>query len=376
MTLDVDPEVCRLGYGDIEAFDLLRPALESRTRLLQTQKGVRIGLVVADSDVLVYSPTPQLIEAGSNSEEKPNAIRITGIGPKELSLACGANDPQVLGLGQEVGLSIASEETVNETKADLEANPPRKFDLVRLERIFNYNLEYVEFSIANFRLNTRSVPLPAELLGLGEENLEDRLRNTFRVFESGAPFEFEIPDPADQKRRVKVTEKWLSQEADKLRKAFFIPLGSSSYGNLILKRRKEEFHKQVKRLTSFVNSYAEMAREGIGKKIRTTRDDLINALFPRVKSAPPASWLRHSVDGTLNERELKQRLEEAVDRAFEEVEESFNPTVACVFKGVNYETITSDKHFRERIELHFGREEATKLLSEHEASRAQDLLHK
>src|SRR5271166_477666 len=183
VTLDVDPEVCRLGYGDITAFDLLRPALESRTRFLQTQRGVRIGLVVADSDVLVYSPTPQLIEAGSNSEEKPNAIRVTGIGPKELALACGANDAQVLGLGQEVGLNNASEAVVKETKADLEENPPRRFDLVRLERIFNYKLEYVEFSIANFRLNTRSVPLPAELLGLGEESLEDRLRNTFRVFE-------------------------------------------------------------------------------------------------------------------------------------------------------------------------------------------------
>ena len=65
-----------------------------------------------------------------------------------------------------------------------------------------------------------------------------------------------------------------------------------------------------------------------------------------------------------------------MDQAFEEVEESFNPTVACVFKGVNYETITSDKHFRERIEAHFGHEEAAKLLFEYEASRAQDPLHK
>ena len=116
---------------------ILRPSTCSVRRLSrelgsQTQKGVRIGLVVADSDVLVYSPTPQLIEAGSNSEEKPNAIRITGIGPKESSLACGANDAQVLGLGQEVGLNIASEETVKATKADLEENPPRRFDLVRL----------------------------------------------------------------------------------------------------------------------------------------------------------------------------------------------------------------------------------------------------
>jgi hypothetical protein len=46
--------------------------------------------------------------------------------------------------------------------------------------------------------------------------------------------------------------------------------------------------------------------------------------------------------------------------------------VTCIFKGVNYETITSDKHFRERIEAYFGNEEAGKLLSEYDASRAQE----
>ena len=83
VTLDTDPEVCRLGYGAIEALDLLRPALASQGHLLQAQAGVRIGLIVADADVLVYSPTPELIEAGSSSDEKPNAIRITGAGPQE-----------------------------------------------------------------------------------------------------------------------------------------------------------------------------------------------------------------------------------------------------------------------------------------------------
>ena len=80
----------------------------------------------------------------------PFVLFPAGIGPQELALACGANDAQVLGLGQEVGLNNASEETVQETKVDLKENPPRRFDLVRLERIFNYKLEYVEFSIANF----------------------------------------------------------------------------------------------------------------------------------------------------------------------------------------------------------------------------------
>jgi hypothetical protein len=189
------------------------------------------------------------------SEEKPNAIRISDNGAEEIAVACGAGvevakhgeeaELKVAKDGQEVGLEEACEELIEETKADLKENPPRQFDLVRLERVFNYRLEFVEFSVAQFRLNTRSVSLPAELLGLAEQNLQDRIHNTFRVFETGAPFEFEVADPADPMLKVKVTEKWLSKQADILRKEYFIPLGSSSYGNLILKRRKVEFEKGV-----------------------------------------------------------------------------------------------------------------------------------
>ncbi|MCI0392589.1 MAG: hypothetical protein MOB07_27975 [Acidobacteria bacterium] len=369
--LDVDPEVCRLGYGEIETFDLLRPALESRGLAIQTQKGVRIGLVVADADVMVYSPTPKLIEAGSTSEEKPNAIRITENGAQELALACGVVKESPLPIEQEVGRDIASPDRIEETKADLKENPPRQFDLVRLERVFNYKLEFVEFSVEDYRLNTRSVTLPAELLGLAEKDLKDRIRNSFRVFETGSPFEFELPDPDDANIKLKVTEKWLTDEAARLRKEYFIPLGSKTYGNLILKRRKAEFEGQVKRLTSLIESYAEHVRKSIEEKVSATRDNLIKALYPRVKAAAPPGWLSRSVDGKLGDDAVRKRLEEEVDQAFEEVKQSFNPTVTCIFKGVNYETITKDEHFRERIEAYFGKEEAAKLLSEYDASRAQ-----
>jgi hypothetical protein len=332
VTLDVDPEVCRLGYGDVASLDILRPALELRARGLQVQKGVRIGVLVSDDDILIYSPTPQLIEAGSNSEEKPNAIQIGGFGPEALSLACGAHDQQIMGAGQEVGLYLADESTVDETKADLKENPPRRFDLVRLERVFNYRLEFVDFSVEHYKLNTRSVPLSAELLGLAEENLQDRLRNTFRVFQAGSPFEFEIPDPADPKTKLKVTEKMLQDDADKLRKDYFIPLGSSSYGSLILKREKPDFETKVERLRGLVNAYADCVRKDISKAIASTRDDLLGALWPRIKAAPPKQWLKRSADGHLSDNALAMRLEEEVDKAFGKVEASFDPQVVCLFK--------------------------------------------
>ena len=371
VTLDVDPEVCRLGYGDIEALEILAPALESRGLPLQTQKGVRVGLFVADSDVLVYSPTPELIEAGSNSDEKPNAIRISDVSPEGLAFACGARDTSMLGLVQEVGLNAASNEDIEETKEDLKDNPPRRFDLVRLERVFNYKLEFVEFSLEGFRLSTKTVPLPAELLGLVEEDLQERLRNTFRVFEAGTPFEFEIVDPTDTGRKLKVTEKWLGAEAKKIRDDFFIPLGSSSYGNLIQKRSKADFQKKVDRLKSLVDSYAVNVRETIAAKIQTTRERLIAALYPRVRIAPPPAWLARTVSGRMNDDEIMRRLSLEVDHAFEKVKDSFAPVITCIFKGVQYETITKDEHFRKKIEEYF-KDDAAQLLFEYDASRAEE----
>ena len=369
--LDTDPEVCRLGLGDIAGLEAVRTALAARELPLQTQAGVRIGLVVADHEVLVFSPTPRLVEAGSTSEEKPNAIRISNQGATDFARACGAGSSDEFAIDQEVGLDFADVKDIDALKQDLKEVPPRQFDLARLERVFNYKLEFVEFSLEHFKLNTRSVPLPPELLGLAEAGLRNRIRNTFRVFETGSPFEFEIADPDEDKTKLLVTEKWPSDEADRLRREYFIPLGSKSYGNLILKRLKPEFEAGVARLKALADSYANEVRKSIAGKIAVTRDDLVKALYPRVKASPPASWTRRSVDGTLSDDALRSRLESEVDRAFGKVEQAFRPTLACVFKGVNYETITADKHFRDRIIDHFGEQEAAKLLSEYDASRAR-----
>lgn len=370
--VDVDPETCRLGFGDLAGMEVAGEALESRGLRLQTQEGVRIGLIVADAEVLVFTPTPRLIEAGSTSEEKPNAIRITEQGATDLALACGAGGTSEFLLQQEVGLDVVEERDVEAMKKDLEETPPRRFQLARLERVFNYKLEFVEFSLEHYKLHTRSVPLPAELLGLAQANLRGRLRNTFRVFATGSPFKFEIEDPNDSDTKVQISEKWLTDEAARLRKEYFIPLGSASYGNLILKRLKPEFEAGAGRLKTLVDAYAEKVRETIASKIEETRDELVKALYPRVQASPPASWLKRSVDGALSNDALKKRLEDEVDHAFAKVEQAFDPTLACVFKGVTYETITDDKHFRERMVDHFGEDEANKLLSEYDASRAQE----
>lgn len=64
LILDADPEVYRLGFGDREALDAIRAASKASHFDLREQPGVRIGVVIADSTTMVYSPISKNIEAG------------------------------------------------------------------------------------------------------------------------------------------------------------------------------------------------------------------------------------------------------------------------------------------------------------------------
>lgn len=54
--LDPDPEVCRLGLGECSALVLLRQtATKMGVEVLQ-QPGLRVGLVITDETITVFSP--------------------------------------------------------------------------------------------------------------------------------------------------------------------------------------------------------------------------------------------------------------------------------------------------------------------------------
>jgi hypothetical protein len=75
VVLDPDPEVCRLGLGDLTALKILHEAAEQVGGRICQQQGLRIGVVVTDETTTVYSPIPRLIEAGGLPGERRNALR-------------------------------------------------------------------------------------------------------------------------------------------------------------------------------------------------------------------------------------------------------------------------------------------------------------
>ncbi|MCE6967197.1 hypothetical protein [Cereibacter sphaeroides] len=69
--LDADPEVYRMGYGDVEALSIIQEYSREAQFDLREQAGVRIGVVISDDRTMIYAPVSRNIEAGSTSPEHP-----------------------------------------------------------------------------------------------------------------------------------------------------------------------------------------------------------------------------------------------------------------------------------------------------------------
>ena len=87
--LDADAEVYRMGYGDAEALDIIRHANLNENFVLREQPGVRIGVIISDDRTMVYAPVSRNVEAGSTTEEKPNAIILEGGTTEKLAEVSG-----------------------------------------------------------------------------------------------------------------------------------------------------------------------------------------------------------------------------------------------------------------------------------------------
>jgi hypothetical protein len=131
---------------------------------LRERPGVRIGVVISDDRTMVYAPVSRNVEAGSTTDEKPNAIMLAGTATENLAVAAGASEGET-----EIGVTGMEPERVAQMQADLTANPSKPFDLTRRLTVFTSAVEFVDLKVSNYKLSKRRVSLPQEFVGVGDE---------------------------------------------------------------------------------------------------------------------------------------------------------------------------------------------------------------
>jgi hypothetical protein len=320
LVLDVDPEVYRLGYGEIGALETLQHLATAHGIALRRQPGVRIGLVIADDETLIYVPTPRLVEAGPNTHGAANAIRLhTAPHTIEADLGLGGGDRPPVG---RTNLTVRD---VESAKLDLGINPPQKFDLARKVKVFNAFIEFVELKVTGAEFSRRTITIPSYLLAVADERTREQLHATFRLVPPGD----DLSGDAIEKDRHLYTKHFLR----------VIP----KYGTVVLRRDKEQFLAGVGKLETAVEKFGLRVKTAIQARIDQNVTELTHSLLPALTERPPEEWIpssREKLDKATVERHLKDDLRAAFGTADRLIGEM---SVRCMFKGVTYELLNDPK---------------------------------
>jgi hypothetical protein len=353
--LDVDPEVCRLGYGTIEGLKTVCEMAKKMGTSVCQQPGVRIGLLICDDVTLIYSPTPLLIEAEARHQERPNAIQLQSP-PSELAVAVGLEKGD--GDVPPIGAAEIQQLQLYQAEADLKNNPPAKFDLARKVKVFTSRFQFVELEMTGCYVSRKKVPIPSNLMGLANDrDLQARFHAHFNLVNS-LKLEVKAGD------RV-LTEEVLRKTKDGIVKDFLIPL--KGYGNVVLRGRKERLQTAVHELRNDVALFSEGIEKGLQAHMDENAAALVSALMPAVKQNPPNQYTKFLGD-SISDDELRDLVWSDIKRAFGRAENLISDmTVSLIFKDVAYESLV-DGNFLEVARKAMPRVES--LHEEFEATRA------
>lgn len=323
ITVDVDPEVYRLGYGDIEGLQRLETTGAALGGMLQRHIGVRIGVVIADDRVLVYSPVPALIEAGPRDPAAPNAILLDDA-PAALLRAVGVSNAGHA--VQEIGLDKASRQDIAETQENLARNPPQSFDIARKLRVFNAAFQFVELEMTGTNVSRHTVRIPNHLLGIADDATREQLRTVLSI----VPSQHELSGKPLAKARHRLIKTHLQ----------LLP----GYGYVVLRANKHAFLEDLTTLTALVDGFRAEVNEKLEAQLTQRVAELAKALLPAVKASPPMEWLVPTGSQSRDERllrNLKADLKEAIGSPHDY---AGGMHVRVSFKDVTYESL-SDKRF-------------------------------
>ena len=185
MVLDGDEEACRLGYCDAPSLEKLFVAAQQLNIPLKRQPGLRIGLLMTDDNVLVWTPTPLMFEAPRQHAE-PNGMVLTPQTFKDLPQAMGV-DPDKPNTPAEIGTIALKLEEVKLVVAAIKAAPPAPFNLARLSRVFSAKFQFIEAVLRGAELTKREMRLDSLIVNSdAPEALRPLLHTTVQPFNTDA----------------------------------------------------------------------------------------------------------------------------------------------------------------------------------------------
>ncbi len=192
IVIDGDEECCRLGYCDADALQSLNTAAQGQDIVLRRHAGLRLGLLMADDEVLIWTPTPLMFEAPRGKSE-PNGLILTPQTLQDLPKALGV-DPECPTDEAEVGTDAVFKEEVGKVVAAIKAAPPAPFNLSRLSRVFSAKFQFIDTILRGAELIKREMRLDSLIVNSdAPEELRPLLHTTIQPFNTDADKTVNVP---------------------------------------------------------------------------------------------------------------------------------------------------------------------------------------
>jgi hypothetical protein len=383
VVVDLDPEVCRLGYGMVEA--VVR--LSENGLAIRKAPGLRIGVLIIDGSGWIFSTPPLLVEDIRRRESEPNAVAVTKeqaeiifraiasdsaappdaptrpvpgyqdrLGPSEapVARAVGGEQHRVPG-PPEIGTMTATVQEIASVRRDLEQNPPQRFDLARKVRVFNSAIEFVELELRGAQIQRRRISLPRELFAaVDDEETRNRISAVYSLI-----------DPSSA-----LSSKTIDRKVANLRRTFLRNIPQR--GQVMLRTKRPDFEAAMADVKKVVAEFQEQLRGQLDADLEKSKTALVNAIVPSIARNPPPK-LRHQIIDEVTDEDARKYVEELLNREFPTVDELISDMfLGCTFKGVTYETL-ADPKFQEQVKRNFRFVDFETLFQEFDAAKAIDV---
>lgn len=361
--LDVDAEVYRLGYGSEEGLGILQNAAKEANQSLGHQPGVRICILIADNETFVFSPTARLIENSpppspdldTNEDlfdrqpekpgvskpakpSRPNGIVIKG-GIESVAKELGAGKEGIL--DRKIGLKAVDSATVDAVKKDLEANPPKEFDLAKAVNVYNARIRFVELEAKGYRISKHKVVLPKNLVQVVKEDskLSGKIDAALHLIGEG-----------DNLVKNGASEQTVEKIRKQIDKQFLRSI--PGIGTILLRSEIPQFEKMMTELKDELNAFSKNISESLRARFIETAEDLSEELLPSVMENIPQPWKRY-LRPKPEPQEVKFKIKETLLRSFGDPEKRIaRITAKCIYKDVTYDML-KDQGFAQQVAEHF-----------------------
>lgn len=365
VVLDSDEDVCRIGYGEVTALQALHKLAQEHGFWLKSQPGLRVGVLLADEQTLVWSPTPCSVEAPPSSHPlpiggqaglldepaplAPNGLLLGANPGVQLAKAIAAEGTATGPSDAEIGQSAITPEQVAETVEAHAKNPPIPVDLARVTRVFSSKLQFVELKVTKAKLSQSQLSVSNRLLNADVKGeLEGLIESKLHAFAELRDEEIEVQafvngepamDTQGKPLQVKVSEASLERQRKDLERRFVTDI--SGFGRLIEKDNKPEFQKLLEAYTVQLLEHSKGVRALLDEQSEEILDEAIDLIIARSKRAPTG-------DGkpapSLDAEAIRDELQQGLDRA-----KGGEPSLSLVFKDVTYEQ-TQSPDFRKKLD--------------------------